>query len=200
MLGKILNSIFSGARTSDLVMHSDYAPEICVARLVNALDIDDRTLFSFSGYRGEKPILGRVSGIQFRLHKRRYWRNDFAPVLYGRLIPEMRGTQIEAYWGIQSWTRTFMRVWIALAILIGAPMFVAVLYQLIAGPPAASKDSYLSLIVPPALILWGFILPKLGSALGYHERKYLVDFLQQTLIAGQVAGVAGNAGWRSSLE
>ena len=181
-------------------MHSDYAPEICVARLVNALDIDDRTLFSFSGYRGEKPILGRVSGIQFRLHKRRYWRNDFAPVLYGRLIPEMRGTQIEAYWGIQSWTRTFMRVWIALAILIGAPMFVAVLYQLIAGPPAASKDSYLSLIVPPALILWGFILPKLGSALGYHERKYLVDFLQQTLIAGQVAGVAGNAGWRSSLE
>jgi len=93
-----------------------------------------------------------------------------------------------------------MRVWIALAILIGAPMFVAVLYQLIAGPPAASKDSYVGLIVPPALILWGFILPKLGSALGYHERKYLVDFLQQTLIAGRVADVADNAGWRSSLE
>jgi hypothetical protein len=196
----MLNLIFSGARTSDLVMHSDYPPEVCAIRLTDAMDIDERTLFSFSGYRGEKPILGRISGIQFRVHKRRYWRNDFAPVLYGRLIPEMRGTRIEAYWGMQNWTRTFMRIWIALAMLIGVPMFVAVLYQLITEPPAESKDSYVGLIVPPALILWGFILPKLGSALGFHERKYLVEFLQQSLIAGPVARVADNAEWRSSLE
>src|SRR5258708_26192557 len=82
----------------DITLNSDYPPQLCLAKLAEHIDMDQFTLFSFSGYDGDKPILGRIAGNEFRLHKRRYWRNAFAPVLFGRVLPDSKGTAIEAYW------------------------------------------------------------------------------------------------------
>jgi hypothetical protein len=45
-------------------------------------------MFSWSGYKGDLPVLGTITGNSFRLQKRRYWRNDFAPYFYGQIAPE----------------------------------------------------------------------------------------------------------------
>jgi hypothetical protein len=37
------------------------------------MEVDLRTIFSFSGYAWGKKFLGRIAGNEFCLHKRRYW-------------------------------------------------------------------------------------------------------------------------------
>jgi hypothetical protein len=184
----------------DLILQSSYAPEVCRTKLMEEIDPARRTIFSFSGYRGTKPVIGLISGLELRLQKRRYWRNDFVPILYGRIITDGAGTRIEAYWGIQRWTRIFMRIWLILAALIGTPIFLASLRQLITGKPSVQGDLYVGLLVPPGMLLFGgILLPKLGLLLGLHERRYLVRFLEGVLVA-QTIQQRPEREWRSSLE
>jgi len=44
------------ARKWDIVLHTNYAPEACAAKLAEQIDLDQPTLFSFSGYRGSKSM------------------------------------------------------------------------------------------------------------------------------------------------
>jgi hypothetical protein len=188
------------AKKLDIVLRSDYAPEVCASRLAEQIDFPQRAIFSFSGYKGGKPILGRISGLEFLLHKRRYWRNDFAPVLYGRMTNEGNGTRIEAYWGRQGGVRFFMRVWLGLAILIGVPAFFSVL-KCTLNPKCIDRENlWIGLVVPPMLILWGFLLPRLGAALGLHERKHIVAFVEQGLVAGRTPIENPERNWKSSLD
>lgn len=184
-----------------LTLRTDYSPETCRARITEQIDFDRRTIFSFSGYGGKNPVLGRFSDFEFRLHKRRYWRNDFAPVLYGRLVPESRGTRVETYWGIQRWSRIFMRVWLAFVILMGLPIFVGSLRQLITGKQSVQGDLYVGLLVPAGMLLFGMLLPKIGFLLGFREKQFLVEFLERVLVAGRrLPAEERIRTWESSLE
>jgi hypothetical protein len=183
----------------DILLRTDYPPEVCAANLIEQTDCPQRTLFSFSGYKGEKPVLGVVSGSEFCLHKRRYWRNDFGPLLYGRIISEGRSSRIEAYWGIQRWTRLFMRVWLVFAALIGIPIFINSLYQFLSGAPTVQGDLYVGLLVPPGMVLFGVLLPRLGSLLSFPERAFLIEFLERVLVAHASQEVQERE-WRSTLE
>jgi hypothetical protein len=58
-------------KTIELIFHSDYSPGVCRAKIEGQIDLDQFTLFSFSGYKGDKPTVGRVAGNDFRLHRRR---------------------------------------------------------------------------------------------------------------------------------
>jgi hypothetical protein len=109
-------------KTWDITLHSDFPPESCLTRLTENIDLD-RWAFSLSGYEGSKPIVGRIAGNEFRLHKRRYWHNRSGPVLFGRVGAEGRGSLIEAYWDLWLWDRIFMRVWLGYAVLVGTPIF-----------------------------------------------------------------------------
>jgi len=168
--------------------------------MIEQIDLDRRAIFSFSGYHGKNPVLGRFSDFEFRLHKRRYWRNDFAPVLYGRLVAESRGTLVETYWGIQRWPRIFMRIWLTFAALIGVPVFVASLWQLITGNQNLRGDLYVNLLVPPGMLLFGMMLPKVGMALGFREKRFLAEFLERVLVAGKLAVEEPIKTWESSME
>jgi hypothetical protein len=177
------------------ILRTNYTPETCRARVTEQVDIDRRAIFSLSGYRGKNPVLARFTGFEFRLHKRRYWRNDFAPVLYGRLVAESRGTRVETYWGIQRWARIFMRIWLSFAALTGVPIFFASLSQLVAGRQSVQGDLYVGLLVPPGMLLFGMLLPKIGSALGLREKRFLVEFLERVLIAGEIADEKPTKTW-----
>jgi len=93
-----------------------------------------------------------------------------------------------------------MRVWLGLAILIGAPSFFIVLKCAINPLCADRENLWVGLIVPPALILWGFLLPRLGAAFGFHERKYIVELLERTLLAGPTTIQSQERSWNSSLD
>jgi hypothetical protein len=169
--------------SSMIVLHSTLAPTALVDALRRSVDEERRTLFSLSGFCGSCSVLGEVKESTFRLQRRRYWRNDFAPHLYGRFQPEAGGTRIEAHFDVSRWVRTFMKIWLVGAVLLGAPIFVLSALDLLTGSHHTTGDIRVGLIVPPALILWGFVLPGLGRLFGRGDERFLLEFVQQTLAA-----------------
>lgn len=167
-----------------VLLHSALAPSIVMDTLRRSIDPEQRTLFSLSGYNGERPVLGEVGESTFRLQKRRYSRNDFAGHFYGRVEAEPGGSRIQGYFDSPRWARYFMRVWLGFAILCGAPIFVLTLLDVFTGSHHTTGDTWVGLIVPPALILFGPVLPKVGWLFGRGDRKFMLDFLQQTVAAG----------------
>ena len=66
---------------------------------------------------------------------------------------------------------------------MGTPVFVATLRNLIRGTSNAQAGLLIGLLVPPTLVFFGVLLPKFGLWLGRYEEKYILEFLQTTLIA-----------------
>jgi hypothetical protein len=177
---------FLGGDTSvktSLVLHSALAPNAVADALRRSIDEEQRTFFSLTGYRGSSPVLGVITDNTFRLRRRRYWRNDFAPCFYGQFHSESGGSRIEAHFDMSPWTRNFMRLWLAGVTILGGPIFVLCLIDLTTGSHYTSGDARVGLIVPPAMILWGFVLPKIGRLFGSGDEQILSEFVQQTLAA-----------------
>jgi hypothetical protein len=165
-------------------LHTDFDVEECRRRLIDSIDPEKRSIFSLSGYKGSKPVIGWINGYEFRLHKRRYWHNDFAPQFYGSLLPQSRGTLIEGYFDVLRWSKIFMRIWLGGAVVLGSPIFVLSLIDLMRGTIHSEGNSPLGLLVPPCLVLFGIVLPKFGLSLGRHEERFILEFLENTLVAG----------------
>src|SRR5208283_3439824 len=130
-------------------------PETCLARLSSEMDIDQWTLFALSGYTGYAPVLGRISGNEFRLHKRHRGHNSFGPVLFGRVRADERGALVEAYWATWPVTRFFIRAWLIFVAAIGTPVFLITLQNLIRHGFAGTENWGVGLAVPPGLALLG---------------------------------------------
>ena len=166
-----------------VILHSALVPEAVIAALHLSVDEEHRTLFSFSGYKGSRPVLGEIGVDNFRVQKRRYWRNDFAPHFYGRLYQETGGTRIEGYFDSPRWAKYFVRIWLALAVLGGAPIFVGTLRDRVLGSHYMSGDDWVGLTVPLVLMLFGTVLPKLGRLLGKRDERFMLKHIQNTLTA-----------------
>ena len=155
----------------------------CITRLRETTDEQHRTLFSFSGYRGSKPILSRINGYNFQLQKRRYYRNDFAPNFYGLLVPWGSGARIEGHFGPPRWTQIFLRIWLGFVILVSVPVCISSLRDAAAGHRFHHGDAYIGLLVTLILILSGFLAPRFGDWLGRNEKTFILQFLETTLAA-----------------
>lgn len=186
-------------RRWDVILRSDFDPGTCLARLSEQIDIDRRTIFSFSGFTGKRPVLGRIVGREFRLHKRRYWHNSFGPVFYGRVSADGSGTRVEGYWSMWKIVRIFMGIWLVFVALIGSLVLISFVRQIIADHTLIPEDMWLGLLVPPGMFLFGLLLPRLGAALSFHERKHIVELLEHAVVGGQTAIRTDERNWRSSL-
>ena len=166
------------------VFHSALAPNVICDVLRRTTDEEQWTLFSLSGYRGDHPLLAEVGEETFRLRKRRvYSRNDFAAQLYARFEPEQGGTRIECRFDIPRWAKYFMRFWLAGVVLLGAPIFLMTLADLTTGSHYISGDKWVGLVVPPSLILFGIILPRLGRLLSRWDERFILEYVETTLAA-----------------
>jgi hypothetical protein len=167
------------------MLYTDFDTEECRRRLLDSIDTDKFKIFSSSG--GPKPVIGRIEDRKFRLRKRQYWHhNQFAPRFYGNLLPKQRGTTIEGYFDVSRWSKLFTRIWTAAAILVGAPIFAFSLWDVLRG----TYYDAVGLFVPPSLVLFGVLLPKVGLWLSRDEEQFILEFLQRTLIANQQSNFA----------
>jgi len=157
------------------------APDAVTEELRGSVDEERWTLFSLSGYKGHRPIIGKFNDREFRLQKRRYWHNDFAPFFFGRIHCEGGGSRIEGYFGLARRVRLFMRIWLTGAAVIGAPIFVLSLLDAANGSHYMSGDPSIGLVVPPGLIAFGMLLPKVGRLLGRPEERAILELIQNTL-------------------
>ncbi len=178
-----IRGLWTPERIISLVFRSALTPSAVADALRRSIDEERRTLFSLSGYRGSLPVLGEVTETTFRLQKRRYWRNDFAPNLYGEIQTEAGGSRIEAHFDVPRWVKTFMRFWLAGVVLLGGPIFVLSALDYLTGSHHTTGDNRVGLIVAPAMVLWGFLLPRIGRWFGVGDERFLIEFVQQTLAA-----------------
>ena len=138
-LGALLIARIQRMGRTVYILHSNLAPASVPIVLQGSMDAERRSLFSLSGYKGDRPLVGSVVGDTFSIQKRRYSRNDFAGRFYGRFEPEAGGTRIEGYFDPPEWTRWFMRIWLGLAILLGVPVFIAAVIEVAKGAAAREQ-------------------------------------------------------------
>jgi len=186
------------AKKLDIVLHSDYSPETCLAKLAEQIDLDQPSLSSPGGYKGNKPIVGCVAGHEFRLHKRRFWKkNTYAAVLFGRVTADGRGALIEAYWDVWRKVRVYTRILLAVAILAGTPILVLFLPCTL-NRTCTDHGGWVGVILPPAIILGALFLRRLS--LSAEERTLVTGFLERTLAAEHRPVPTEKRDWESSLD
>ncbi|MGA8452257.1 MAG: hypothetical protein WB707_18660, partial [Candidatus Acidiferrales bacterium] len=157
---------FAGTMLPTIILHSALVPLSAAEALRRSIDLERRTLFSMSGYKGDRSVLGEVFGQTFRIQRRRYWRNDFAPHFYGTFHWETGGTRIEGHFDVATWVKFFMRFWLGFVAVVGGAMFVLSLLNMTSGSHFITGDLWVGIIVPPALLLFGLVLPRVGRAFG----------------------------------
>ena len=74
-----------------------------------------------------------------------------------------------------------MKVWLVLAVLIGTPIFVLSLLDVTTGTHLTSGDAWVGIIVPPAMALFGLILPRIGLLLAQGSERFVLEHIQHTL-------------------
>jgi hypothetical protein len=165
------------------VLHSALTPESVAEVLTRSLDEERWTVFSPSGYRGGRPLLGEAGDSTFRVPKRRRSRNDFASHFYARFEPEHGGTRIEGYFDARPWAKYFVWIWLGFAVLIGTPIFIATASDITTGGQHTDGEAWVGLVVLPALALYGIVLPGVGRLLGKADRLFILEQLQKALSA-----------------
>jgi hypothetical protein len=68
-------------------------------------------------------------------------------------------------------------------VLIGTPIFVETVMDVTTGSHHVTGDKWVGLIVPPALVLFGTIWPKIGRLFGKGDRQFILGHVQNTLAA-----------------
>lgn len=176
-----------------VVLQSSLPENAVVDALRRSIDEERRAFFALalSSYAGNRGVIGTISGNSFRVQKRRFWRNDFAPHFYGTLVSEPSGgTRIEGRFDVSPWVKTFMRLWLIGVAVLGGPIFVLSLLDVVTGSHFTTGDAWVGAIIPPAMLVWGFLLPRIGGVFAVGDQQYLVEFLKHTL-AAQPAPLAG---------
>ncbi|MBZ5615448.1 MAG: hypothetical protein LAO23_15675, partial [Acidobacteriia bacterium] len=96
---------------------------------------------------------------------------------------EAGGSRIEAHFDVSRLVKIFMRFWLAGVVLCGGPIFVLSVLDRLTGSHHTTGDNSVGLIVPPAMVLWGLLLPRIGRWFGMGDERFLLEFVQQTLAA-----------------
>ena len=181
-----------GAAGPAVTLRTEIPIEECRARLAAGVDVE-RLAFSWSGHAGSKPILGKFSETGFRLQKRRYYRNEFAPFFYGRFVSAYRGTVIEGEFRMRPFVRAFIVIWFSFLVF-----YLAIaLIQLAMGRPGVQEDRVPLLLVPLCMMAFGVALVMFGRWLGRGEERAIVAFLKSTFEANEAAMEANTPGHQS---
>ncbi len=139
---------------------------------------EERWGFSFSGFQGDSPVLGKFQDTSFRLRKRIYYNNGFARKFYGQLTPEATGTRIEGYFATDTLTRVFGAIW---AIPVALVCFMTLVHLLL-GKLSISENSPW-VLMPFGMLAAFLLMVRIGLWLSRGGEEFIVDYLEEELHA-----------------
>ncbi len=152
-----------------IALRTDLSMEECLRRLREGSDIGERTIFSFSGYKGSKPVLSKFEGNQFGLWKRWYFGRNLPPYLHGTLSRDDRGTLAEWQYDTHPDVKLFMYVWLGLMLMLVVPFGIS--------------GEWKAMLGSLGILLAGLAMPTVTHWLPKPRETYLREFLETTLAA-----------------
>ena len=150
--------------------------------MASSVDVE-RLGFSWSGYAGSRPILGKLRDTTFRLQKRRYYRNSFAPFFFGRFVASDGGTLIEGGFRMHPFVKVFMIVWFSFLSVFSVIMLISVF----TGQADVPGSPVFGLVIPTVMAAFGAALVKFGRWLCRNEETAIIAFLKSTLETNDAA-------------
>lgn len=170
------------------VLESAFPTDECVRRLRANVAEKGMGGFSFGDF-DSKDFYGKIVGNKVELRKRKsfFWRNDFAPHMFISLFPAANGTRMRGYFGVASMVSAFLLLWMSFAGIIGGIIFVNSIGTVLHGGFAGNDDQLVGLIVPPAMLIFGFLLPRVGYYFSYWHERELMEFVKETLVATEAS-------------
>ena len=160
------------------------SPEELLALISTKIDAE-RLGFSLSGYAGEKPFLGRTWESRFRVQKRRSYRNDFHPFLFGEVERAHHGAIVRWHLGMSPWAKRFMWLWFGFLALFSLIWIPGVLLKVLSGE--CGPETLWWTLPPVGMALFGLGLLRFGRWLGRNEEAALREWLRDTL-SGAIIG------------
>jgi hypothetical protein len=161
------------------IFHSPLSLDSTLEALRKSVDEERWTPFSWSGYRGESPLLGRIRPDSIRIRKRIFYNNGFARQFYGRLAREPSGTRIEGYFAGSVFTNCFLLVWWG---ALGAAL-IPILWRMAAGRGYESDERGLLLLI--AMGTGAFVLVAFGRLLSRSGERFILEELREILNAAE---------------
>jgi hypothetical protein len=159
-----------------VVLYSLLDLAACTQRLDRAIDHDDFSMFSLSGYRGVKPFLGNVTGRQFKVFQRGY--KNIPSVLSGDLRPHGEATRVEGKFDLEPTSKIAICLFSLVGILIVIPV---VLYSL----KDHTVPRWTALSFAMVYCVGAVLAPRIFRWIALDQERAITDFLCVTLEAGE---------------
>jgi hypothetical protein len=167
-----------------IVLRSELNFVACLQKLREEVDTDRITAsFNFSRKARSKPVLGFVSGREFRIRKR--WaipENRVVSYFWGQLNEDGSGTRIEGYYGVPAIMRKLGLLSIVLPGVLGSVVFVRILIAFIQGHAIRSDAIFACLVFVVFVVFFSCLGPG-WSVLARKQEAFLIEFLERVLVA-----------------
>jgi hypothetical protein len=126
-----------------------------------------------AGYSAFGIVLESFDGYNFTLSVRRNYRNSFAPLCTGKLIPQATGNVIGIRFGMRPSIKLLLAVWFVGIATAG----VVILSNILSGNAVHATTG---IVVPPVLLGFGILLVRFGKRLGHDEETYVLGWLERS--------------------
>ena len=155
----------------------------CYQRLKDSVD---NSLFS---QFGSKPIAGKITRTSINIRKVIRYRNSFQIMLKASLKEDSGGTIITGTFGLHTFVKAFMYFWFGFIVLFGGVFWIVVVGAHILSGKLPQGEAWMGVLIPPALVVFGIGLLKLGKHLSKDEHSFIKDFLINLLDAKECNSV-----------
>ena len=162
---------------SQITLHSPYSIKECIEKIDNSLE---KSLFS---QYGSKPLAGKVSYKSLQIRKRIDYRNSFQTIFSAKMMPSSSGTEITGKMGLHPFAKKFSIFWIVGVFLLGGPPFLMTLIDAVRNGYYSANHSIVGFIVFPAMIIFAFVVFKVGKRFSESEANFIIESLTNILSA-----------------
>lgn len=173
----------SKPESTALALVSPHSPAECAARLAPLIDHEGTVGLALKGMFGSKPVIGEATASSLRLRKRLGYRNSFQTHLTATLQPTGTGTLITGEFGMHPLVKGFMTVGLGVLAIAAVPFAIYSGVSFLRSPGDDATKHLFGVLVPVAMLAFGFGLVRFGRYLARNEARFLTDFLIQALEA-----------------
>jgi hypothetical protein len=171
---------------------TDMKAAACGDLLAETIHTEHIPHFSLPMFAGNKTVLGKVWDNRFRIRRRCFVQNSFAPLFHGEIEAGKNKTTIQGQFKMHFIPRIFMILWVGGALCAGLYFIIVGLLDLTTGSHHVTEhDPRVVTLLGPVIIAVVIGLFRFFRWWGRQDEIFLVEFLEKIFEAREVSGPQG---------